>query len=35
MITAASLIVFGFEKKVSGGLDYYELDKYVLITVPM
>lgn len=33
IITAASLIEFGFVKKVSGGHDYYELDKYVLIPV--
>jgi hypothetical protein len=33
MLTAVTLIEFGFDKKVSGGHDYYELDKYVLIPV--
>ena len=30
MLTAVTLIEFGFDKKVSGGHDYYELDKYLL-----
>jgi len=33
MITTAILIEFGFEKKVNGGHDYYELDRYALIPV--
>ena len=33
MLTAASLIEFGFGKKKRSGHDYYELDKYVLIPV--